>query len=629
MLERGSDRTAPGEFTPPGMRNSSERMRATTKWREVLPVAVCIVLGLAMALLPSIVQRIQTGLPVWIANGDEVYYIAVGSQSYCNHPSYLSDPVLRSGGTSLFRQLPLLPGVWLARAFNLGPLGINICWRVLGGLSLGAAWYVLVRQFVRDRWLAAALTAILLADRGLLGAGLVFRQVQGFARLLSGNPWIVQAAYLHPAWRLASPALTMAFLLLHIWLVTRARLSPTRLWLILSGISFGLLFHVYPYYWMTAALALGLAFLIDRDGRLVYLYTSAVALPIGGLRLYWDWTLTRSRGIDWLIRTGKFIEVSRFADLKPPILAGLILIAGLVWIWKRQRQAIYLWTMALAGYVLFKNHILTGRNLENYHWYYVWGPCCSLLLLLMIADLLARDEGMARVQSPIDPGDHDGGNYDDAALPPRRVGKGRIAFLALMAVAAADVAMGLSLRSAETFLAESTLLVENCTDYRAQRIDTASFRLVAGSTVAGADYFASFASILENQRPLYNYWVYLSPYINDAEWYDRIALNQYLLGQDGASFAVWASKMFLNGGQMGWGPWRRDPLDGERRYRSLLSAYDAMAQAPNAALDRFGVRYVGLPAGQDPPGYLIKESWTRLQEGPFWQVWERFAATPR
>src|SRR5690242_1263584 len=78
------------------------------------PILVCLVFGLVMALLPALVQRFVLGSMIWIGNGDELFMLALGSQAYFNHPLYLSDPVLVSGGVSLFRQLPLLPGVWLA-----------------------------------------------------------------------------------------------------------------------------------------------------------------------------------------------------------------------------------------------------------------------------------------------------------------------------------------------------------------------------------------------------------------------------------------------------------------------------------------------------------------------------------
>jgi hypothetical protein len=480
-------------------------------------------------------------------------------------------------------------------ALGLGPLGIDVCWRILSGMSIAATWYLLVRHFVRKPWIATALSAILLVDCGLLGAGIGFRQVQAFARLLAGSPNLIRGDLLHRQWRVAAPALTMAYLLLHLWLVTRSRQISSRLWVVLSGISFGLLFHVYPYYWTAATVALALAFLIDHGHRRVYACTALIGVPLGALRLYWDWMLKQSTSPDWLVRSDKLVAVSRYVDLKPPFVAGLILVLSLIWIWRRRRDAIYLWTMALAGYVLFKSHIVTGYNIENYHWFYVWGPCCSLLLLLLLVDLL-----------------------------PGHGSKARAAFITVVGLAAVSVVMGVSLRVAESLKAPAgLLLVEKCANYQAQRIDSGRVPLVSGSTAAGDDHFACVATILENLHPLDNYWVFLSPQVTDQEWYDRTALNGYLLGQDRASFAASASARFLITSSTGWGPWTRDARDGEGRHRAVLSAYDAVASDVGAALDRFRVRYVGLPARQDPPGYLVKGGWVHLENGPFWQVWER------
>ena len=83
---------------------------------------------------------------------------------------------------------------------------------------------------------------------------------------------------------------------------------------------------------------------------------------------------------------------------------------------------------------------------------------------------------------------------------------------------------------AESLQAKAGLvLVKNCYEYQVQRIASGAPRFAPNSTVAGEHQFISFASILENQRPLDNYWVFLSPQVTDAEWDERIALNNYLL----------------------------------------------------------------------------------------------------
>ena len=64
---------------------------------------------------------------------------------------------------------------------------------------------------------------------------------------------MMQDAGLHTEWRIITPGLSLAYLLLHIWLVARACARPTPARLLASGAGLGLLFYVYFYYW-TAAL---------------------------------------------------------------------------------------------------------------------------------------------------------------------------------------------------------------------------------------------------------------------------------------------------------------------------------------------------------------------------------------
>ncbi len=387
---------------------------------ELLPITTCLIVGLVMALLPAVVQWFSRGVLIWIGNGDELFMLALGSQAYFNHPAYLSDPVLVSGGASLFRQLPLLPGVWLAWASGGGPLAIDLWWRILSGLSLGITWYLLVRQVLPRPWIAAALTVILLVDAGLLSCGLFFRQAQATAAVLGGSSNPTGGDFFHAEWRVATPALTMAYLLLNLWLVVRARQSPTTWSLALAGLSYGLLFHVYPYFWTTATSALALAFLIDPGHRRVYLWTGLVGGVLGSFRLFHDFSLKQNSAPDWLIRSDKFVHVARFTDMRFPLVASLVLAASLVWVWMRRRELVYLWAMGLAGLLLFKNHVFTGLNVENYHWMYLWGPCSSLLQLAMAASML-----------------------------PQRGWKARLGLALLALLTIADVLMGVGLRAAE------------------------------------------------------------------------------------------------------------------------------------------------------------------------------------
>ncbi len=562
--------------------------------RDLLPLTVCLLTGLTIVLIPPLIQWFRHGEAIWIANNDELFYLAVGSNAFHNHPAFLADPLQVSGGVSLYRQLPLLPGVWLAWLMGWGPQGIQALWQVIAGLSCGVMWYFLIRQFVSSRWIATAMTVVLMVDIGLISSVLFLRQALKFAAFLSGKPDLVLNDFMFQQWRSATPALTMSYLLLNICLVTRARQNPTRWSLLFAGISYGLLFHVYPYYWTAATAALALAFLVDQGHRRPYLWTGLLGLPIGIVRIYFDVLLKLETPGDWLVRASKFVPTSRLADLRLPILGSLLLICGFFWIWKQRRELIYLWSMGYMGVVLFKHHAVTGINIENFHWVYVWSPCCSLLLLLVIVSLL-----------------------------PLLGSKARLGVFCFLLLCLGDLLVGLTLRSVESMRAQSASReVSSFHDYRIQRISAGAPSLVPNSTTAGERQFVNYSCILENQRPLDNYWVALSPSITNLELDQRIALNAILLGQNRAAFET-DQRVFFRVQEGSGCPSQPEARDGERRVADRLAAFDQVARDPEMMLNQYSVRYIGLPVGQALPRYQKNLNWTRIQEGPFWQVWDR------
>jgi hypothetical protein len=567
--------------------------RAQSLYNEIIAICVCIGIGLTMAMIPPVIWWTRDGQPVHLADLDEVFYLAVGSQAYFNHPTYLSDPARVAGGKSLYPQLPLLPGVWISRVLGLGPVGIDLTWRILAGVTIPLGWYVLMRQFIARRWLAVALVAVMLTDGGLLGSSLFVRQTINFAKVVSGHAEALFAAVptrIHREWRIATPALTMAYLLLHLWLTARARERPSLTHLVLSGIGFGLLFYVYPYYWTAAGAALVMALTLDTDHRRAYFWTGLIGGLIGLPRFVTDIAISRSNSSDWLVRSGKMVPVSRLAQIDVPIMASIIAMVALIWVWTRRRDLLHLWAMGVSGLLLYNHQVLTAIQIENFHWMYVFGPCLSLLLILMIA----------------------------AALPERgRLARALIG--GLLIVAGADVAQGIWLRAVEASRMYDTRdLMNSYVRYQQQRLGAGTAPLAPNAVIAGDHWFVDQAGIFENQRPLENYWVFLSSHIDGEEFDDRRALNAYLSGLDPSASAETLLKAL---GRLNWSG---IPGDEDRRKGRRLIAFRRMEHALDAALDRFRVRYVSLPTDQVPPAYL-GQGWDCLQQGPYWQLWERRA----
>ena len=59
------------------------------------------------------------------------------------------------------------------------------------------------------------------------------------------------------------------------------------------------------------------------------------------------------------------------------------------------------------------------------------------------------------------------------------------------------------------------------------------------------------------------------------------------------------------------------------RVAAGLAAFDRAHADLAAALNRFGVRYLGLRRGTRPP--YLRQGWAIVSSGPTWEVWERIA----
>jgi hypothetical protein len=136
--------------------------------------------------------------------------------------------------------------------------------------------------------------------------------------------------------------------------------------------------------------------------------------------------------------------------------------------------------------------------------------------------------------------------------------------------------------------------------------------------IAADELTADWACILERSRPLANYWIMLSPSVNNDEWDLQIALNAYLMGRDRPAFlSEQATALSAPGFQ---GPWGRDRAEFTRRLDSRLSWYDRIVGNPEVYLARTRLRFVWLPPGKEPPADGTR--WSQLQDGPFWGLWE-------
>jgi hypothetical protein len=566
---------------------------------DLAAAALSTAAGLLLAVLPHLLWWPKLGEPVWIADWDELgFYLAVGSQAYHDHPAFLSDPSHIAGlrDINIYSWLQMVPGIVVARALGLGPLGVGLVWRTCAGLSVGLTWYLVIRQFVPRPWVAAALALVPLGDAGLLHGRLLTAQVAMAFVLAAGRPGALfdTAPTILPHWRMVNPGLSMAFLLLYVWLLARARERPDGPRLIAAGLGLGLLFHVYFYDWTAAVPGLLLALLLDAGRRWVYAITGLVGGLVGLPAVVASVLIRRQASPDWPLRVDVFYPVARFTA--PPLGKGYLLelvalAAVLAWILARRRDLIGPWTLAAGGLAMINHQVVTGLQMQNFHYHYVSGPILSLVLILIVAPLVS-----------------------DRVATSRRWAWG------LYVVVGTHLVLGLWFRAQEaTRSGASRANLATYQKYRAQRFAAAAPRLADNAVVAGASDFIDFAVVLENQRPLAHYSLVLSPSTDDAEYDERETLNQYLLGIDRAAYEA-----TLRAPIVGPGTWYRlrDPGRRERMIADRLAYYDAIRTDPAKVLDRYRVRHVALPVGQTPPPDT-RVGWTLLERGPSWFVWRR------
>ena len=223
---------------------------------DIAAAAVCTGFGLLMAVLPHLVWWPKLGAPIYAADYDEFgLYLPIAAQAYDNHPTYLGDPTRATPAPSMYPWSQFVPAILGAKALGLGPMGVSLIWRVWTGLSLGLAWFLVVRHFVGRPWASAAIACAMAADVGVFSGHVLLRPLRVLYQSLTLPPGPTDALYpTHMQWRLITPGLSFAFLWLHVWLLARARDVPSRGRLLASGVGFGLLFHVYFYFWTAACL---------------------------------------------------------------------------------------------------------------------------------------------------------------------------------------------------------------------------------------------------------------------------------------------------------------------------------------------------------------------------------------
>ncbi|MGO9604285.1 MAG: hypothetical protein ACLQAT_12975 [Candidatus Binataceae bacterium] len=532
----------------------------------------------------------MTGHPVWIADHDELDdYMIVASHAYHSHPGYLTDPICDDRGSYL-PSLMLVPGIVFTRVLRLSPIYIGFVWRVMAGIGMAFTWYLIFRLYFPRRWLALWLTLFALFDTNSWNGRPLVEHAATFTRLFvgAGGDLLAHNPQITGSWRIIDPALSWPFLFFYIWLIGRAVKSGSQTDARWAGVGFGLCF-TYFFAWTAIAGSLVLAMLFDGKRRRTYFTAGCIGALIGLLFLIPGAMLKREAVTDWPTRFDFFLPIGHFSEFLIPKTAFILAAIALVWVWRKDRDLLYLWCLCASALLLLNEQILTGLQLQNFHWYVVWGP--TLWLLIVIATVRT-------VQS----------------MPNWR----RIGAVGGYVALAFTIATGTWMRFIETTrTAESVELTRDWNEFQPE-FEQHRDVIQRGAVVAGAPIMVSFLTILNDNRLLSGYGVTLSSCVDNKEWNRRIAADAYFSGLDRETFARRQEAVLE---RYVWGAWARVPRLRSALLEERLAAFDEVAADPSAVAERFDLRYVVLPAAADD--HHLKDDWISVVQGPYWQAWER------
>ena len=449
--------------------------------------------------------------------------------------------------------------------------------------------YLLFQTYFLQRWLALSLTLFALFDAKMwLGKPLV-GHVATFCKLFLGaDTWLLaNNPRIAVSWRIIDPALSGPFLLLYIWLMARAIKSSSPAAARVAGIGFGLCF-TYFYAWTAVAGGLVLAVLLDRKHWRIYCTTGTIGALIGCLFLLPEVTLKWRAVPDWPTRIDFFIPIGHFSELLIPKTAFILAALTSIWVWRWHRDLLYLWCICAAALLLLNEQIVTGLQIQNFHWYIVWGPTLWLLIVILTVRTVE--------------------------LRPNWRRPGAVAGLVVLAF---TIATGTWLRAKESQSRQSVDLTRELKDFQSEyELNQKSIR--AQSVVGGDSTMVSFLAILNDNRPLSGFTALLSSCVDNREWNQRIAANAYFSGLDRESFArreEGVIETFVGG------VWSRDPRQRKALLEERLQAFDKTAADPSAVARRFDLRYLLLPATARADH--LGDDWISVVHGSDWQAWER------
>ena len=370
---------------------------------------VCVLVAILLAVAPHLTMLARTGSPEFLADNDDVFYLALARAPYYGEWA-MRDGFLppQEHVADLHAWTEFVPLAKLGRALHIPAILLSLLWRVLGGALLGGALYWLFQRLFAGTsypvaW-ALGCTLICLCDAGFCSGRSLLEDVRLLPQIAHGTtPLAKPDAMAH--FRVVTPLLDLPFLILMAAALTSSKERLRNV--VLGGVFLGCCVLLYFYLWTAAVMALGcylgvllLRRRMDRVKRVGLVL--ALGLGIGAPQIYYNASVTRDPQIKpYLERSGR---PAHLAPGDPARRKNLVN----VWVWAKLAIGgagvlllslpglALLWWLLLSGYALANLAIFTGLEFENFHWVLVHAPMGEVLLLATLVGLVERWGGAGK-----------------------------------------------------------------------------------------------------------------------------------------------------------------------------------------------------------------------------------------
>ena len=355
-------------------------------WAVVLACVVGMIMILPHIILLHELGDEYRGYAIAEVDSDD-FYLARISAAYEGDYAITQATIKSNVKPKPFTSPPLAENfvALVAKILNLKPEQM-----VVVGNFLFPALLTLILYAIAWKLSESKLLALLTAAVVLISSNILFDPRQ-LLSLVSAPEGLFANAYLRPIHPQISSLFFYSWFLLFIhWLW-----QPRTWLLVVCGVTFGLLFYIYPYSWTLAACILGILFVIsliqknsERAWRLVGIGIIGFAVSLFYWKNFWE-----------LLHHPMYEEMrKRFVILasRKPLWSDLLALdsfALLVIFWRKfsNKTILVLGAVISSLWLLINQQVISGIRLfpGHWHWYYVV-PITTLILLLFVKFLTRR-----------------------------------------------------------------------------------------------------------------------------------------------------------------------------------------------------------------------------------------------